>query len=171
MHQGTSLCRHKEVDWTAASELSIPWWHVTYLISRALAVKNEVSYPDLIDGEDAVFIASLLVSTRRISTIPEVVYLCRKGGGSRRKSLRHIIDFIRHIPTVRRLYMQFKPEAWTSGYYPFLCSRFDEVFLRDVPRTPLERAVIGLALAQAGLSAALPQLSADLDSAPSALML
>ena len=169
MHQETSLCRHKKVDWTADSELSIPWWHQTYLICRKLVVENEVSYPSLIDGEDTVFVASLLVRTRRISTITEVVYLCRKGGGSRRKSLRHVIDFIRHIPAVRDLYLQSKPEAWTSGYYPFLCSRFDEVFLRNTPRTPLERAVIGQALAQAGVSVAQP--SGHLESPPSAGML
>ncbi len=165
-HQTTRLTRHEKADWSTDSELSIPWWHTTYLISRELVVENEISYPDLIDGEDPVFVASLLVSTRRIATIREVVYLWRKGGHRRRRSLRHIIDFIRHIPAVRRLYMQSKPEAWESGYYPFLCSRFKGDLLRNRRRTRLELAVIRLALEQAGLS----QLAADLGSAPSAVM-
>ena len=110
------------------ADLSRPWFHTTYLIARDLVVQNEISYPDLIDGEDPVFIADVLVDTRTISAIPDITYLCRTGGGTRRENLRHVIDFVRSAAAVRRLYLERQPGAWTRGYGPFLSSRFNECF-------------------------------------------
>jgi hypothetical protein len=124
----------------------MPLYHVTYLISRELVQKKELSYPDLIDGEDAVFIAKVLVNAKRVSAIPEIVYLCRLVAGARRTTLQHVIDFIRHAGMVRNIYMKFHAESWTGGYCPYLLGRFNELFLRHTPRTQLEQAIIALAL-------------------------
>ena len=138
--------RLRSVDWTASDQLCMPLYHVTYLISRELVQKKELSYPDLIDGEDAVFTAKVLVNAKRVSAIPEIVYLRRLVAGARRTTLQHVIDFIRHAGMVRNIYMKFHAESWTGGYCPYLLGRFNELFLRHTPRTQLEQAIIALAL-------------------------
>jgi glycosyltransferase involved in cell wall biosynthesis len=145
--------RLTKVDWTTTEQVYLPWYHVTYLISRELVVKNELSYPDLIDGEDPVFIAKVLVNAKTISTIPEITYLCRIAGGAGRQSLRHVVDFIRHAAMVRDVFLEFHAESWTAGYRPYLLGGFNEFFLRNTPRTRLEEAVIALALKQSGILA------------------
>jgi len=147
-----AFARNIRANWSAAPELSVPYCHTTYLLARDLVVRNEISYPDLIDGEDEVFIARLLVNTSTVSTIPDMTYLYRIGGGPRRKSLLHLVDFIRQAAAVRSLYMRSHPEAWTGGYLPFLADRFREVFLRSDSRPLLERVLIGLALKGGGLA-------------------
>jgi glycosyltransferase involved in cell wall biosynthesis len=149
--------RLTKVDWTMTEQFYLPWYHVTYLISRALVVKNELSYPDLIDGEDPVFIAKALVNAKTISTISEITYLCRIGAGAGRQSLRHIVDFIRHAAMVRDIFVEFHPKSWSVGYRPYLLARFNELFLRNRPRTRVERAVITLAFQQTGIFADLGQ--------------
>jgi glycosyltransferase involved in cell wall biosynthesis len=140
------LPRLNKADWTKTKELCVPFYHVTYLIARDLVVKNGLSYPDLIDGEDPVFIANVLVNAKRISTIPDTSHLWRNKGGSQRESLRHIVDFIRGAAMARNIMVEFDAKSWTEGYCPFLRARFDRLFLRNAPRTKLERAIIELAL-------------------------
>src|SRR5262249_34992222 len=136
----------------------VSWsWKMRYPILISLMVRTRCS------SRACSLVREELPRSRKSFTFGEEV-------DRRRRSLRHVIDFIRHICAVRRLYMQSRPEAWESGYYPFLCSRFEGALLRNRRRARLEQAVIRLALAKAGLSVALQQLAADLGSAPSAIM-
>ena len=55
----------------------IPWWHPCHLFSRSMLVENGISYPALRDGEDPVFLASVLVAAPRMSTVSDVTYRYR----------------------------------------------------------------------------------------------
>ena len=66
----TQLCEEES--------LWIPWWHTSYLISAELIHRNQLRYPNLVRGEDPVFLASVLVNARYLSMIEQIVYLYRQ---------------------------------------------------------------------------------------------
>ena len=103
--------------------LWIPWWHTSYLISGSLVRDNELRYPDLRSGEDPVFMANVLVKSRSIAMIEEVVYLYRKypkTTGTSSNSFEQVLDYLKHAEIVRKLYEAGKKEYWDHGYGPFL---------------------------------------------------
>jgi glycosyltransferase involved in cell wall biosynthesis len=134
-------------------ELWIPWYHVCYLFSRRLIINHELLYPSLTDGEDPVFLSAALMKAEVVSRIKHVTYLRREGSSYNRTTVAHIVDFIRHIANVKRIFLESARECWNEGYRPYITERYQDCFIRSPMRTQAERAVIALALARAGLSA------------------
>jgi glycosyltransferase involved in cell wall biosynthesis len=104
-------------------DLWVPWWHTSYLISAELVRENDLRYPDLIRGEDPVFLASVLINTKFLSLVSDIVYLYRKYqkisdfGGS---TMQHVKDYVKHAAETKRLFTSHYPECWYGGYGPFL---------------------------------------------------
>ncbi|MGD9657675.1 MAG: polysaccharide deacetylase family protein, partial [Methylocystis sp.] len=137
-----------------APDLWVPWWHTTFLIDMAFVRRTRAFYPDLSDGEDPVFIATLLAHTDRISIISDVVYLCRTSETPKRQTLQNVIDFARHAALVRAIYLEARPHFWRDGYRRFLtqpenCKWF---WRRAEVLGEAEKAVVWSALRKAGLA-------------------
>jgi len=116
--------------------LWIPWWHTSYLISTTLVRRENLSYPDLVHGEDPVFLASALVSAQHLSLLENIVYLYRKypkDSGSAGTSMEHLTDNLRHAAITKDLFTSRYPECWYQGYAPFLLG----VMKRVLGRTQL----------------------------------
>jgi len=105
--------------------LWIPWWHTSYLISTDLVRKNGLRYPNLIRGEDPVFLASVLVNAGFLSFIGDIVYLYRKypkASGSGGSTMQHVKDTLKHAALTKKLFIRHYPACWYRGYGPFLIS-------------------------------------------------
>ncbi|MCK4822849.1 hypothetical protein KA005_44210, partial [bacterium] len=104
-------------------DLWIPWWHTSYLISAELIHRNHLRYPNLVRGEDPVFLASVLVNAGHLSLVEQIVYLYRKypkASGSGGSTMQHIVDTFKHAAMTRRLFSSHYPDCWQRGYGPFL---------------------------------------------------
>jgi len=109
------------------SSLWVPWWHTSYLISTQLIRANNLAYPALRQGEDPVFLASVLVSARQISLVPDIVYLYRqyrKTSGSGASTFADVADNLKHAALVKSLFTVHHPDCWDRGYGPFLLGEF-----------------------------------------------
>ena len=114
----TQLCE-EELLW-------IPWWHTSYLISAELIHRNQLRYPNLVRGEDPVFVASVLVNTSYLSMIEPIVYLYRqypKTDGTGCLSMRHVMDTLKHAAMTRHLFISHYPDCWKRGYSPFFLNQ------------------------------------------------
>lgn len=153
---GQICCDRRKVRFSDEPALWVPWWHTTYLIDAALLRQARACYPDLRNGEDAVFIAALLAEAETVSTTAQTTYLRRHPEARRRTRLTDAIDFVRHAAMVRRTYLDHCPQAWRDGYRPFLLGRVDQFFLKPDLMSEVERDVIRLAMMRAGIGAYLP---------------
>jgi glycosyltransferase involved in cell wall biosynthesis len=93
-------------------EVWVPWFHQCYLISRDLIARAGISYPQLIAGEDPVFISRVLSNTDRICTIPMITYTYRNDGGQRRRDFQVANDYIAHAELVREIYGSSYVACW-----------------------------------------------------------
>jgi glycosyltransferase involved in cell wall biosynthesis len=151
------ICRDKrKVRFSEEPALWVPWWHTSYLIDASLLREARACYPDLRNGEDAVFIAVLLAEAETVSTTAKTTYLRRFPEARRRTRLTDAVDFVRHAAMVRRSYLDHCPQAWRDGYRPFLLGRVDQFFLKPDIMSEVERDLIKLAMMQAGIGAYLP---------------
>jgi glycosyltransferase involved in cell wall biosynthesis len=113
--------------------LWIPWWHTSYLISAELIHRYHLRYPNLIRGEDPVFLASVLVNAGYLSLVEQIVYLYRKypkSSGSGGSTVRHVMDMLKHAAMTRHLFISQYPECWQRGYGPFLLNDVRSVLKR-----------------------------------------
>jgi glycosyltransferase involved in cell wall biosynthesis len=106
------------------SELWIPWFHTTYLISRELVLRRGIVYPRLSAGEDPVFIALVLTRAKIICSIPRVTYYYRPVQRSRPKA-RAVTDYLRHAEMVREIYGRTYSECW-AAYRAFITQNISE---------------------------------------------
>jgi glycosyltransferase involved in cell wall biosynthesis len=115
--------------------LWIPWWHTSYLIARSLLMEHNIGYPHLRSGEDPVFLASVLVKARRMSTVADVTYLYRiapmeeKG----RAKYGNLKDYVQHARMVKEIFSAHRPDCWTKGYGPHVQQDIE----KQVQRYPL----------------------------------
>jgi len=103
--------------------LWIPWWHTSYLISAELIHRNHLRYPDLVRGEDPVFLASVLVNAGYLSLVEQIVYLYRKypkASGSSGSTMQDVMDSLKHAAMTREMFFSHYPDCWQRGYGPFL---------------------------------------------------
>ena len=111
---------------TDEESLWIPWWHTSYLISADLIRRNQLCYPNLIRGEDPVFMASVLVNAGYLSLIEPIVYLYRqysKTDGTGALTMRHVMDTLKHAAMTKRLFTRHYPDCWRRGYGPFFLNK------------------------------------------------
>ncbi len=123
----------KRTHLSVEEHLWIPWWHTSYLISAELIRKNHLRYPDLLRGEDPVFLASVLVNSPSLSLVEPVVYLYRKypkAGGSGGLTMQHLMDMLKHAAMTKHLFVSHYPECWQRGYGPFLLKDVQSVLGR-----------------------------------------
>ena len=114
----TQLCEEES--------LWIPWWHTSYLISAELVQRNQLRYPNLVRGEDPVFLASVLVNASYLSMIEQIVYLYRKypkTDGSGCLTMQHVMDTLEHAAMTRQLFTSHYPDCWRRGYSPFFLNQ------------------------------------------------
>jgi glycosyltransferase involved in cell wall biosynthesis len=106
--------------------LWIPWWHTSYLISAELVHRNQLRYPNLVRGEDPVFLASVLVNAGYLSMVEQIVYLYRrypKTDGSGGLTMQHVMDTLKHAAMTRHLFTSHYPDCWQQGYGPFFLNK------------------------------------------------
>lgn len=119
----------------------VPWWCPAYLFSRRFLQAERIQYPELSNGEDPVFLAKVLSRVPYISTISDITYRYRqlppehKG----RVGYRYLLDYLRHADAVRALFMESCPDAWRSGFAPFILPEIESM-IADWPITVAERA-------------------------------
>jgi CDP-glycerol glycerophosphotransferase len=121
-------------------EIWIPWFHVSYLISRGLLVRGGIEYPALSRGEDPVFIARVLTLARRICIMPQVVYTYRQGDHRPPPSLRSVQDYVSHAGLVREAYGVKHARCWET-YRDFIKSDIRAV-LQQAQAAPEESAAL-----------------------------
>lgn len=100
-------------------QLWIPWWHTSYLIASDLVYKHNLRYPDLVIGEDPVFLASVLIHANHISLLSNIVYLYRKyqkTTGSLGTTFRHAQDYLKHAAMTKQLLTSYNNDYWYRGY-------------------------------------------------------
>ena len=97
----------------------VPWGHQSYMLNREFLIRSGITYPDLRDGEDPVFIARVVTMANRISSIAQVVYHYRL----RDDQVRNNDDFFKHAEIVRSLFLAAHPPAWLNGYGPFIADQ------------------------------------------------
>jgi len=128
--------------------LWIPWWHTSYLISTDLIRKNNLRYPNLVHGEDPVFLASTLVNAKHLSFVGEIVYLYRryqKSSGSYGSTFQHVVDYVTHAAMTKHLFIKHNPDCWYRGYGPFLLNSMQNVLDR-CELDPTQKIFIGAEL-------------------------
>ena len=111
-------------------ELWIPWFHICYLISRDLLVRCGARYPDLIAGEDVVFMAQVLMAARLVCSIPNVTYLYRQDEPRAQPTLKTAEDYLSHAVMIK--------EIFAGEYSP--CWHAYRRFIRDDIRLLLRQA-------------------------------
>ncbi len=99
-------------------ELWIPWFHPCFLISRELVHANRLRYPDLVAGEDPVFLAQVLTLARKICIVTDPVYSYRRDERRPPSSERKLRDFLKHIEMVKATYLPAHARCWEK-YGPF----------------------------------------------------
>ena len=125
-------------------QLWIPWWHTSYLISSDLVHKHNLRYPDLIAGEDPVFLTSVLINAEHLSFIEDIVYLYRKyqkASGSDGTTIRHATDFLKHAATTKQLLTSYNPDCWHHGYGPSLLNDMQYFLSRFEFTTPQQQYI------------------------------
>jgi glycosyltransferase involved in cell wall biosynthesis len=117
----------------------IPWWHPAYLFSRVLLLQNSISFPQLRSGEDPVFLATVLVHARRMSTIADVTYHYRVATAEEkgRAGYLNLRDYVQHAWIVKNVFLEHRPECWTDGYGPFMQRRIEKQ-IQSYPVSDLE---------------------------------
>jgi CDP-glycerol glycerophosphotransferase len=93
-------------------EVWIPWFHCCYLISRDLLIRGSIRYPQLVAGEDPVFIARVLTAASRICTLPRITYTYRQDEPRPPPSLRTLADYMSHAEIVRAIYAGKYAPCW-----------------------------------------------------------
>jgi len=119
-------------------EVWIPWFHTCYVIARDLLLQRGVRYPDLIAGEDPVFLADVLTSARRICVVPTVAYLYRQDEPRAAPTRRTLEDYLRHAEMVRSVYAERCQPCWDK-YHPFVQDDL-RLLLSQTALSPDERA-------------------------------
>lgn len=100
----------------------VPWFHTTYLFSRRFLVERDIRYPALREGEDPVFLASVLTTSDHLSATPKVCYIYRTDRPYRRSSVLYRLHHLRHIALIKEIYGQTIPNAWHRACSPFYLS-------------------------------------------------
>jgi len=106
-------------------DLWIPWFHVSFLISRQLLRRSGALYPSLRIGEDPVFMAKVLTSASSICcSNQQITYLYRLDDDRRGQSAvtptpLHVADYIEHAQLVKEIYGEKNPKAW-AAYREFI---------------------------------------------------
>ena len=106
----------------AFPELWVPWFHVSFLISRQLLTRSGALYPALSAGEDPVFMAKVLTSARRICSNDQITYVYRLDDDRKRQSAvtpLHVEDYIEHAQLVKEIYGDKNIKAW-AAYRAFI---------------------------------------------------
>lgn len=93
-------------------ELWVPWFHCCYIISRQLLIHEKIRYPDLIIGEDPVFLASVLTKAQQICTVPMTTYYYRPNDLRPQPKFWHVKDFIKHAQLVKAIYTGLYNRCW-----------------------------------------------------------
>ena len=95
-------------------ELWIPWFHTCYLLSSDLLRSRGIRYPDLMAGEDPVFIARVLTSAKQIATVALATYVYRQDE-TRPPPTRPIVDdYLRHAEMVKAIYTDEFLPCWNA---------------------------------------------------------
>jgi glycosyltransferase involved in cell wall biosynthesis len=107
----------------AFPDLWVPWFHVSFLISRQLLRRSGALYPSLRTGEDPVFMAKVLTSASRICcSNQQITYLYRLDDERKRQSAvtpLHVADYIEHAQLVKEIYGEKNAKAW-AAYREFI---------------------------------------------------
>jgi glycosyltransferase involved in cell wall biosynthesis len=157
--------------------LWIPWGFTCYLYSRRFLLEHGCRFPDLIDGEDPVFLARCLTRAESVTMTSEVTYIYSSGGSqdAPRITGRHLHDFLEHSRMIRRsLTTSGNARVWREGCGPFyfedvqrkldalpdprerrrLARKAYLVWARDAGWSPRSQARLWQSLAPAGPEAA-----------------
>jgi hypothetical protein len=140
----------------------VPWWHTSYLFSRAFLRSHRIAYPDLANGEDPVFLARVLTGVPLISVIPQVTYRYRSSSGEHRRSYRHLRDYLDQAEQIRELFLPSVPAAWFSGFAPAVLPEI-ETLIERVSMSDDERRT---ATAETARVFELPRATADARGRP-----
>lgn len=97
-----------------------PWGHCCCLMARDLIERHRLRYPSLRDGEDPVFMASVLTRAQCISVIPEVTYIRRVPAKFLRASLDCLRDLETHARVAKDILLSYHPDCWYLGYGAYL---------------------------------------------------
>jgi succinoglycan biosynthesis protein ExoO len=101
------------------SELWIPWGHTCFLISREFLMREQIRFPDLIAGEDGVFLARVLTQARRLCITPKVAYIYRLNDLRPQPGFRTVQDYIESAMAVKMIYAGKYSKCW-SAYQKFI---------------------------------------------------
>lgn len=93
-------------------ELWIPWFHTCFLISRHLIVRENIKYPNLVTGEDPVFIAKVLTKAKRIFVTPRPTYRYREPKHRPKPIFKTIDDYLSHAQLVKSEYSRAHYQCW-----------------------------------------------------------
>lgn len=100
-------------------ELWIPWFHVCFLISRKLLIRKKIQYPNLVAGEDPVFMAKVLTNAQRVCVIPHVAYTYRQDDSRSLPKFKTVQDYITHLKLVKAIYGGIYKPCWLA-YQKFI---------------------------------------------------
>lgn len=102
-------------------EIWIPWFHTCYLYDRKHLIDSSLWYPNLLRGEDPVFLARVFKSVDVIGLIPEIIYSYRVGEPRSLPNLQLVRDYIQHLVMVREIYGSEHSDCWDC-YKDFIYS-------------------------------------------------
>jgi glycosyltransferase involved in cell wall biosynthesis len=105
------------IDFSELPQLWIPWGHTAWLIERAFLEDSRVRYTSLTLGEDPLFLAQLLTSSDKISTVEHLCYLYRVGHKVDVVTESDLADYVTHAKEVKSLFFGAGLErCWVEGY-------------------------------------------------------
>ena len=77
-----------------------------------MLIEKNIRFPEITDGEDPVFLASVLCKANLLSSTDDVVYKYRRHPGQRRNNAA----YMEHLALVRHIFLRHEPRAWFEGY-------------------------------------------------------
>ena len=92
-------------------ELWIPWFHFCYLMSADLVKRGGIRYPNLVAGEDPVFMAHVLTRAHSICTITRSTYVYRLTQRSQ-PQYRTVSDYIQHARSISQIFVDDMAPCW-----------------------------------------------------------
>ena len=90
----------------ACPPLWIPYCFPRALFRREFLQAHNIQFPNLLRGEDPVFMTHALCMAKKIMVIPDIVYLYRAPEYIKATSGRKVSDYLTHIPLVIDIFNQ-----------------------------------------------------------------
>lgn len=120
-HMGFKLAEELTIKDT--QDYGLPWYFYKNMFKRSFLIENNILFPDLIHGEDPIFLAKILTSTDKYLEVPVLYYSYFTPTQNKINTFDRYIDYFRHFHEVFKLFTSNKK-------FQKMIEQFTEIMVR-----------------------------------------